>query len=82
MKMRILVTGATGFLAQHLIPALQKRGHTIRALVLPSGDATWLLHRGVDIYRGDVRQANTLTQPLRDVDAVFHLAAAIGSQPV
>jgi nucleoside-diphosphate-sugar epimerase len=78
MKMRILVTGATGFLAQHLIPALQKRGHTIRALVLPSGDATWLLHRGVDIYRGDVRQANTLTQPMRDVDAVFHLAAAIG----
>lgn len=76
--MRILVTGATGFLARNLIPALQQHGHTIRALVLPSGDATWLQQRGVAICRGDVRQPNTLTAAMCDVNAVFHLAAAIG----
>jgi nucleoside-diphosphate-sugar epimerase len=78
--MRILVTGATGFLAGNLIPALQQRGHTIRGLVVPSGDATWLEERGVRVYRGDVREPSSLTAAMRDVDAVFHLAAAIGTR--
>jgi nucleoside-diphosphate-sugar epimerase len=79
-RMRILVTGGTGFLAGHLIPALQKRGHTVRALVVPSADAAWLEARGVDIYRGDVREPNSLTAAVRGVDGVFHLAAAIGTR--
>src|SRR5918994_7349493 len=53
---RVLVTGATGFLASHLIPALHQRGYAVRALVLPSEDATWLRERGVAVYPGDVRQ--------------------------
>ncbi|HEX9097358.1 MAG TPA: NAD-dependent epimerase/dehydratase family protein [Candidatus Dormibacteraeota bacterium] len=77
--MRILVTGATGFLAGHLIPALQQRGHTVRALVVPSADASGLEARGVSAFRGDVREPDSLTAAMRDADAVFHLAAAIGT---
>jgi nucleoside-diphosphate-sugar epimerase len=73
--MDILVTGATGFLAQNLIPALQERGHGVRALVLPSEDATWLRKRGVAVYPGDVRTPETLIEPMRGADAVFHTAA-------
>src|SRR5258706_8282284 len=78
--MRILVTGETGFLAANLIPALQKRGHSVRGLVLPSADATWLENRNVAVYRGDVRKPASLTAAMRDADAVFHLAAAIGTR--
>jgi nucleoside-diphosphate-sugar epimerase len=73
--MEIVVTGATGFLAQNLIPALQDRGHRVRALVLPSEDANWLRERGVAIHPGDVRQPETLIEPMRGADAVFHTAA-------
>jgi nucleoside-diphosphate-sugar epimerase len=76
--MRILVTGSTGFLASHLIPALQERGHTVRALVLPSTNPARLRQHGVEIRIGDVCQPDALAPAMRDVDAVFHLAAAIG----
>ena len=76
--MRILVTGGSGFLASHLIPALQERGHAVRALVLPSSGTTLLGQAGVDVHTGDVRLPATLAAAMRQVDAVFHLAAAIG----
>jgi nucleoside-diphosphate-sugar epimerase len=74
-SMDVLVTGATGFLAQNLIPTLQERGHRVRALVLPSEDASWLRAQGVAVYPGDVRDPATLIEPMRGADAVFHTAA-------
>lgn len=78
--MRVLVTGGSGFLASHLIPALQNHGHTVRALVLPSSDATLLRKAGVDVRTGDVRLPDTLAPAVREIDAVLHLAAAIGAR--
>jgi nucleoside-diphosphate-sugar epimerase len=77
--MEILVTGATGFLASHLIPALQQRDYVVRALVLPSEDATSLRERGVAVYPGDVRRPETLTEPMRGADAVVHMAALMAT---
>jgi nucleoside-diphosphate-sugar epimerase len=76
--MRILVTGATGFLASHLIPALRRSGHTVRALVMPSSDPTRLAEAGIEVHTGDVRLPVTVAAAMRRVDAVIHLAAAIG----
>ncbi len=73
--MKILVTGGGGFVGHHLIPALQERGHTVRVLVLPNEDSTWLAARDVAVYVGDVRQPRTLAAPMGDVDAVLHMAA-------
>jgi nucleoside-diphosphate-sugar epimerase len=47
-------------------------------LTLPGENASWLEDRGVAIHRGDIRQPETLTEPLCGVDAVFHLAAMMG----
>jgi len=78
--MQILITGGNGFLGHHLTSVLQRDQHTVRALVLPAEDTAWLKARQVEIFRGDVRDPETLTSPLRGVDCVFHLAAAaIGS---
>lgn len=77
--MKILVTGATGFLGSNLVPALKERGHSVRALVLPSENATPLEEHGVAIYRGNVLQPETLAEPVRGVDAVFHLVALMAT---
>jgi nucleoside-diphosphate-sugar epimerase len=76
---RVLVTGATGFLAGHLIPALQQRGDAVSALVLPSEDATRLRERDVAVYTGDVRRPETLIEPMQNADAVVHMAALMAT---
>ncbi|MDQ2907507.1 MAG: NAD-dependent epimerase/dehydratase family protein [Chloroflexota bacterium] len=76
--MEILITGGNGFLGRNLIPALQERGDHVRVLALPTEDTTWVEKRGVAVFRGDVRNPDVLTAPMRGVDTVFHLAAMMG----
>jgi nucleoside-diphosphate-sugar epimerase len=76
--MEILVTGGNGLLGHHLVPALEERGDSVRVLALPGEDTTWLAQRHVAVYRGDVRQPDTLVAPTRGVERVFHLAAMMG----
>jgi nucleoside-diphosphate-sugar epimerase len=74
----ILITGGNGLLGRHLVSALQDRGDSLRVLVLPEEDASWLDDREVTVCRGDVRQPETLTAPVSGVDAVVHLAGMMG----
>jgi nucleoside-diphosphate-sugar epimerase len=76
--MEILITGGNGLLGRHLVPALHARGGSVRVLVLPGEDGSWLAERNVATYRGDVRQPDTLVAAMRGVDTVFHLAAMLG----
>jgi nucleoside-diphosphate-sugar epimerase len=77
--MEILITGGNGFLGRNLIQKLQERGDSARVLALPTEDTTLLEERGVKVFRGDIRQPDALTAPMRGVDGVFHLAAMIGA---
>jgi dTDP-L-rhamnose 4-epimerase len=83
--MRILITGGAGFIGSHLADELLRHGHEVRALdnlspqvhgddaVRPS-----YLHPDVELLRGDVRHPDAVRRALAGVDAVYHLAAAVG----
>ena len=72
--LKILVTGATGYVAGHLLPELLKGKQPVRALVLPGeGDAN-LRSLGVEVVRGDLRDASSLVSALEGIDLCFHLA--------
>jgi len=73
-----LITGGTGFVGSHLISALCARGCAVRVLALPTEDTAALEHHGVRVYRGDVCKPETLIEPMRGADTVFHLAAIHG----
>ncbi len=78
--MRILVTGATGFVGSVLIPALLKKrgGERLSAFVLP-GEAipgNWA-KEDVDIYHGDITDEAAVLQAVQGHSHVIHLAGLI-----
>lgn len=79
--MRVLVTGATGFVGSHAAAALAGRGHRVRCLVRDRGRlARALESRGVacdDVVVGDVTDAGTVSRALEGCDAVLHAAAVV-----
>ena len=76
--MDILVTGGNGLLGQHLIPALEARGDTVRVLALPTENTDALERRGTTVVRGDITQSQTLASATAGVEAVLHLAGMMG----
>jgi len=75
--MKILITGATGFIGKHLLQQLIEKGHFCRCLVRRSTDLDNLFyHPNVELFQGDVTKAETLKNIGNGIDVVYHLAAA------
>src|SRR5512136_409150 len=75
--MKVVITGAAGFLGAALANRLARGGHTVRVLDdLTTGDPTRLA-RNVLFTRGDVADVPKLWTLLQDVDCVYHLAARV-----
>ena len=76
--MKILVTGANGFLGQQVVSALLARDHHVRVLVRPAADLARIAWRNqVDVLRGDLRSAPNLGAAFEGIDVLVHLAAAV-----
>jgi nucleoside-diphosphate-sugar epimerase len=74
---KTLLTGATGFLGSHIAERLLRHGDSVRALVRPASDTSFLESLGVELVRGDVTDAPSLLPALEGIDAVFHAAALV-----
>lgn len=72
------VTGATGFLGYEIARQLAERGVGVTALTRSGSLPGELATMGVRPVRGDLDSAAVLAQAMRDVDAVFHVAASVG----
>jgi nucleoside-diphosphate-sugar epimerase len=73
--MRVLITGATGFVGSHLVAALAEAGAEIRALVRRSSQVAQLERLGVTRIEGGLDDPAALVRAVEGVDVVFHLAA-------
>jgi len=81
--MRILVTGADGFIGSHLTEMLASRGHQIKALSLYNSFNTWgwlddiEVSDNIEILSGDILDPYLCSEITKDIDLIYHLAALI-----
>ena len=75
--MRVLVTGATGFIGGALASLLAARGDRVRALVRSASRTAPLEALDVELARGDVADPASLRAAVEGCQAVVHLAGAV-----
>jgi nucleoside-diphosphate-sugar epimerase len=75
--MRVLITGAGGFIGSHLVDSQLEHGHNVRAVDL---HLDLLQHQAarprLEAVRGDITEKDTVQKLLEGIDVVFHLASA------
>ncbi len=83
--MKVLVTGADGFIGSHLTEYLVRAGYQVRAFVLYNSFNSygWLdtipkeIKDQIEFFAGDVRDPNGMREAMKGIDTVYHLAALI-----
>lgn len=76
--MKILVTGATGFVGGKLTKKLLDLGHEIRVLSRSGEVPRDLAHQNLEVVKGDVTDLASLERACAQCESVFHLAGVVG----
>jgi nucleoside-diphosphate-sugar epimerase len=72
--MRVLLTGATGFIGAYLVPELINAGHHVVGLSRSDAGAEALTRAGAEVFRGDVNDLDRLRIAAEGADGVIHAA--------
>jgi dTDP-glucose 4,6-dehydratase len=82
---KILVTGADGFIGSHVVETLVKSGHDVRAFVLYNSFNSWgwldesdkAIRDSIDIFAGDIRDPHGVDKAVENQEVILNLAALI-----
>ncbi len=72
--MKVLVTGATGFIGSFLAEALAAKGYQVTCLVRRTSDRRWLHSFDHEILVADITDRASYASDIRDFDYIFHAA--------
>lgn len=81
--MKVLVTGADGFIGSHLVEMLLSKGDSVKALSVYNSFNNWGWledinpNDNLEIFTGDIRDPFYCEEITKDIDVIFHLAALI-----
>ena len=73
--MKTFITGATGFIGASIVRELLKDGREVRALVREGSDTSNLAGLDLELWKGDLRDKDSLMNGLQGCDVLYHAAA-------
>ncbi len=73
--MKVLVTGATGFIGSYLTQMLVNQGYEVKALIRPSSHSNALKALGIEVIQGDIQDIDSLKKAMKGSQQVYHAAA-------
>jgi len=74
---RVLVTGATGFLGSALTAELLRRGERVRVLARDQGRARAFFGQAVEVITGEITSREQVGRAVAGVEVVYHLAGCL-----
>jgi uncharacterized protein YbjT (DUF2867 family) len=77
--MRVLVTGATGYIGGRLVPRLRERGCEVRCFARAASRLRGRFDQGVEIVEGDVADAASLASALAGCEVAYYLIHSMSS---
>ncbi|MGM8213711.1 NAD-dependent 4,6-dehydratase LegB [Virgibacillus sp. W0430] len=82
---KVLVTGADGFIGSHLTEELVRQGYEVKAFIYYNSFNSWGwldttpedIKQSIEVFSGDIRDPHGVKEAMKDCDVVLHLAALI-----
>ncbi len=72
---KVLVTGGTGFIGNHVVRLCLERGDEVRVMVMPGEDRSPLDGMDVEFVEGDLLAPDSLAPAVKGMEKLYHLAA-------
>ena len=72
--MKVLLTGATGFVGSHVVDVLLERGIDVAYIARPTSNHRWLDGKKATLVEGSLHDLDSLKHAVDGVDAVIHVA--------
>lgn len=78
--MKVLVTGATGFVGSHVVDELLKRGIQTAYIARATSNHKWLEGKDVELVEGSLNNLESLKKAVRDIDVIIHVAGSTAAK--
>ncbi len=78
--MKVLVTGATGFVGSFVVDELLKQGAEVAYIARASSNHRWMKDKPVQLYEGSLFDPRSLQKAVESVDIIVHVAGQISGK--